>query len=76
MVTTIYIKNNAGDCNLTIQENITTSSCTNYILRLNPNINYIGPFDVTVITGLDYQEYTGVTYNDLRNGLELPINCP
>ena len=76
MVTTIYITNKGSECDLTIQENITTDSCTNYILRLNPNINNIGPFDVMVVTGLNYQEYTGITYNDLRNGLELPINCP
>lgn len=76
MVTTIYITNNSSDCNLTIQENLTIDTCSNYILRLNPNIKATGPFDVVVVTGIDYQEYSGVTYEDFRNGIEIPINCP
>jgi hypothetical protein len=75
-VSTIYITNNSSGCDSTVEENITTSSCTNYVLRLNPNVKSTGPFDITVVTGSNFQTYTGITFNDLKNGIELSLSCP
>ena len=75
-VSTVYITNNSSGCDFTLEENITTSSCTNYIFRLNPKVNNTGPFDITVITGGSIQNYTGITYTELINGVQLPLNCP
>lgn len=76
VVSTIYITNTSSECDITVEQNVTTSSCTNYYLRINPNVNSNGPFDVTVVTGFNFQTYTGITLNDLKMGVEIPINCP
>ena len=75
-VSTIYITNNTSGCDFTLEENITTSSCTNYIFRLNPKVNNRGPFEITVVTGSIFQIYSGITYTELKNGVQLPLNCP
>jgi hypothetical protein len=75
-VSTIYITNNSSSCDITVEENITTSSCTDYLLRLNPKVNNMGPFDIIVVTGAVFQTYTGITHTELMNGIQLPLNCP
>jgi hypothetical protein len=74
-VSSIYITRSSG-CTYTLEENITTTSCTNYVVRLNPMIDSVGTYDITVVNGGDFQIYTGITSNDLKNGIELPLNCP
>jgi hypothetical protein len=72
---TIYINNTGSDCNSTIIENVITTECTNYIVRLNPNSKAYGPFDIVVVNGVDYITYSGITVSELKNGVEIPLNC-
>ena len=76
MITTIYITNKSSECNFTIQEDVVSTYCTNYILKLNPNIVSEGPFEVNVVSGFDIVTLTGLTNNELKNGINLEINCP
>jgi hypothetical protein len=74
-VSSIYITRSSG-CTYTVEENITTTSCTNYIVRLNPMINSTDTYEIVVVTGINTETYTGITYSNFKNGVNLPINCP
>jgi hypothetical protein len=73
---TIYIANTTSECGSFVEENITTTGCTNYILRLNPNTNAYGPFDITIITNSNIDSYTGITSAELIKGYNISLNCP
>ena len=73
---TIYINNVSSGCSSTVIENVITNGCTNYIVRLNPESNPYGPFEIIVVDGVNYNVYSGITVSDLKNGVEIPLNCP
>ena len=44
----ILVINTAPGCNTEIEQQLTVSGCTSYIVRLASNSNALGPFDVYV----------------------------
>jgi len=42
----VFVVNNASGCNTEIEQQLTVTGCTNYIIRLSQNSNALGPFDV------------------------------
>ena len=69
---TIIVYNNAPGCGTEIEQQVTVSGCTNYIVRLTSNSNALGPFDVYVDTTI---YYSAVTRNELLNGVVVSIEC-
>ena len=42
----VFVVNNASGCNTEIEQQLTVTGCTSYIIRLSQNSNALGPFDV------------------------------
>ena len=42
----VFVVNNASGCNTEIEQQLTVTGCTTYIIRLSQNSNALGPFDV------------------------------
>ena len=68
----ILVTNNAPGCNTEIEQQLTVSGCTSYIVRLASNSNALGPFNVYV-DGSIY--YSAVTRNDMFNGVVVNLAC-
>ena len=59
---TILVTNNAPGCNNEIEQQLSVSGCSTYIVRLTPNSNALGPFNVYV-DSIIY--YSGVSRNSI-----------
>ena len=76
----IFVVNTAPGCDNIIEQQLTVSGCTNYIIRLASNSNALGPFDVYLsvfpigLTGATL-EYSAVTRYDMFNGVVVDIEC-
>ena len=68
----ILVTNNAPGCTSEIEQQLSVSGCSQYIVRLTPNSNSIGPFNVYLD---DIIYYSAVTRNDLLDGVILTIQC-
>lgn len=76
----VFVVNNASGCNTEIEQQLTVTGCTNYIIRLSQNSNALGPFDVF------YSLYpaplsaatlvaSAQTRTQMFNGVVLSIEC-
>jgi hypothetical protein len=72
MTHTILVTNNAAGCNTEIEQQLTVTGCTTYIVRLPLNSNALGPFDVYVDSVLIY---SSVSRNDMINGVVITLEC-
>ena len=76
----IFVVNTAPGCDNEIEQQLSVSGCTNYIIRLASNSNALGPFDVYSslfpigLTGATLV-YTAVTRYEMFNGVVVPIEC-
>ena len=76
----IFVVNTAPGCDNIIEQQLTVSGCTNYIIRLASNSNALGPFDVYSslfpigLTGATLV-YSAVTRYEMFNGVVVPIEC-
>lgn len=68
----ILVTNIAPGCDNQIEQQVSVTGCTNYIVRLSSNSNALGPFNVFV-DGEIY--YSAVTRNDMFNGVVVNIEC-
>ena len=68
----ILVFNTAPGCTSQIEQQLTVTGCTTYIVRLTPNSNALGPFDVYLDTNI---YYSGVSRNDMLNGVVVDIQC-
>ena len=66
---TIIVTNNAPGCAAEIEQQLTVTGCTSYIIKLASNSNALGPFNVYVDTTLIY---SAVTRNNMLMGVILP----
>ena len=69
---TITVTNNAVGCNNEIQQQISVTECSTYIVRLASNSNALGPFNVYLGSSL---YYSGLTRTQMFNGVEVVIQC-
>lgn len=68
----ILVTNIAPGCNTEIEQQLTVTGCTSYIVRLASNSNALGPFNVYVD---DEIYYSAVTRNDMLNGVVVNLAC-
>jgi len=70
---TILVVNNAIGCvDSEIEQQLTVTGCTNYIIRLTQNSNALGPFSIY----LDEDLFgSGYTRTDLLNGVVVNFEC-
>lgn len=68
----ILVTNIAPGCNNQIEQQISVTGCTTYIVRLTANSNALGPFNVYVDNDI---YYSAVTRNDMLDGVVVNIEC-
>jgi hypothetical protein len=68
----ITVINIAEGCNNQIEQQLSVTGCTTYVVRLTPNSNAIGPFDVY----LDAEVYySAQTREEMLSGVTVSIDC-
>jgi hypothetical protein len=70
---TITVTNNAPGCTDEIEQQITVTGCTSYVVKLASNSNASGPFNVYVNSIIFY---SAVTRNEMLIGVVIPLSCP
>ena len=68
----ILVTNNADGCTTEIEQQLTVTSCTSYIVRLTSNSNAVGPFDVFVDSVI---YYSAQTRTEMLNGVVVNLEC-
>jgi hypothetical protein len=68
----ILVTNNAPGCNNQIEQQISVTGCSTYIVRLTSNSNALGPFNVYLDSSI---YYSAVTRNNLLNGVPVVVEC-
>jgi hypothetical protein len=68
----ILVTNNAPGCNTEIEQQLSVTGCTSYIVRLASNSNALGPFNIYVD---DVIYYSAATRNDMFNGIVVTLAC-
>lgn len=68
----ILVINTAPGCNNQIEQQVSVSGCTSYIVRLSSNSNALGPFDVYADSQI---YYSAVSRNDMFNGVVVTFEC-
>jgi len=69
---TITVTNNAVGCNNEIEQQISVTGCSTYIVRLTSNSNALGPFNVYLDSTLIYSDQTR---NEMLDGVVVTIEC-
>ena len=69
---TITVTNTAVGCNNEIEQQISVTGCSTYIVRLTSNSNALGPFDVYLDSSI---YYSGLTRNEMLDGAVVTIEC-
>ena len=68
---TITVTNNADGCNNEIEQQLTVTSCSTYIVRLTTNSNALGPFNVYLDSSIYYSAQTST---QMLNGVVITIS--
>jgi hypothetical protein len=68
----ILVTNEAPGCGTEIEQQLTITGCTSYIVRLASNSNALGPFNVYVD---DVIYYSAQTRNEMLNGVVINLEC-
>lgn len=72
----IIVVNTAPGCDTQIEQQITgVTGCTSYIVRLTPNSNAVGPFNVYVDSTGSTPYYSAVTRTEMIEGVIVQIEC-
>jgi len=69
----VIVVNTAPGCNNLIEQQISADTCNNYIVRITPNTNAIGPFDVYVDTTGSTPVYSAQTRTEMLNGVVVQL---
>ena len=74
----IFVVNTAPGCDNFIQQQISADTCNSYIIRITPNTNALGPFDVYVSTYPDPLSaatlyYSAQTRTQMLNGVVVQL---
>jgi len=68
----ILVTNNAPGCDSQIEQQLSVTGCTSYIVKLTANSTAIGPFNVYVDNEI---YYSAVTRNEMILGVVVNIQC-
>jgi len=68
----ILVTNNAPGCATEIEQQLTVTGCTTYIVRLASNSNALGPFNVYLDSAI---YYSAQTRTEMLNGVVVTIEC-
>ena len=68
----ILVTNNAPGCGTEIEQQLTVTGCTSYIVRLDSNSNALGPFNVYVDSVI---YYSAQTRTEMINGVVVNLQC-
>jgi hypothetical protein len=68
----ILVINTAPGCDNQIEQQISVTECTSYIVRLSSNSNALGPFNIYVD---DVIYYSAATRTDMFNGIVVTLAC-
>jgi len=68
----ILVTNNAPGCATEIEQQLTVTGCTSYIVRLASNSNALGPFNIYVDNVI---YYSAASRNDMFNGIVVVLEC-
>jgi len=68
----ITVTNNAPGCNNQIEQQVTVTGCTSYIVRLAQNSNALGPFNVYVDSVI---YLSAQTRTEMLNGVVVTLQC-
>jgi hypothetical protein len=68
----ILVTNNAPGCNNDIEQQLSVTGCTTYIVRLASNSNALGPFNVYVDSVI---YYSAQTRTEMLNGVVVNLAC-
>ena len=68
----ILVTNNAPGCTAEIEQQLTVSACTQYLVSLTPNSSSLGPFNIYLD---DVIYYSAVTRNDFLDGVVVNVDC-
>ena len=63
-------------CGSKYEQNINTSGCTTFLLRLNNLSTSEGPFNICIDTINSTPIYTNITRNQLSAGVQYSLECP
>lgn len=73
----IIVVNTAPGCDNLIEQQISADTCNNYIVRITPSTNAVGPFDVYVDTTGSTPVYSAQTRTQMLNGVVVQLGpCP
>lgn len=72
---TIIVVNTASGCDTQVEQQLTVTGCTSYVVRLAPNSNSTGPFNVYVDTTGSTPYYSAVTKTEMLIGVILTLDC-
>ena len=68
----ITVTNNAVGCNNEIEQQVSVSGCSIYIVKLTPNSSALGPFNVYLDSVI---RYSAQTRSEMLSGVTLDIQC-
>ena len=71
----IIVVNTTPGCNTEIEQQVTVTGCTSYVVRLTPNSNAVGPFDVYVDSTGSTPYYSAVTRTQMITGVVVTFEC-
>lgn len=69
----VIVVNTALGCDNFIEQQISADTCSNYIVRITPNTNAVGPFDVYLNTTGSTPIWSAQTRTQMLNGVVVPI---
>ncbi len=69
----VIVVNTAPGCDNLIEQQISADTCNNYIVRITPNTNALGPFDVYVDTTGSTPVYSAQTRTQMINGVVVQL---
>jgi hypothetical protein len=70
---TITVTNNSQGCDNEIEQQLTVTGCSTYIVRVTSNSNALGPFNVYVDSSI---YYSAQTRTQMLNGVVVTFECP
>jgi len=71
----IIVVNTTPGCNTEIEQQVTVTGCTSYVVRLTSNSNAVGPFDVYVDSTGSTPYYSAVTRTQMITGVVVTFEC-
>lgn len=69
----VYVVNTAPECNNYVVEQILLSACTEVIIKITPNTNATGPFDIYKDSLLTTPILTGLTRQQMLDGVSIQL---